>query len=517
MAELVGRKILGYEVLRLLGEGGMGAVYEAHNAELDKRVAIKVLHPHYAKNRQIAARFVQEAIAAARVRQQPDSPHAHENVVQVIGADQLEDGRHFIVLEFLYGKDLEAWLADPHRGPVPVDVGAAIALQVCAALNAAHRAGIVHRDLKPPNVFITSSPRLPQFVKLLDFGIAKLKSDLRATGVQTGAVVMGTCQYMAPEQAEAPMTVDHRADIFALGCVVYRMFGGRLAYPDEVPDGHGGVRHLDYGEILAAQRDGVAPPALTSLRPDLDPRWDVIIARCLSYDREGRYPNVRALALDIVAATPEGGEIFAAVWPDFAAAPEDLTVPNDGVVPARRGPVTPPPPSSPRLTSHAAAAGARTSTQTGTGTGAGAGAGRWLGMAAVAVVGLVVGVVVAMRVGGDEAQEGGRASSSARGDDHPTLDGGRSTDAGVATVAADAAVADAAVVNAAVAATNDAVDAGGRLDAGSRAGRRERDRGGRSRSDAAGSPPIDAGPGRVVPVDAGPPKKVNADDLLLGR
>lgn len=478
----------------------MGAVYEAHSAELDKRVAIKVLHPHYAKNRQIAARFVQEAIAAARVRQQPDSPHVHENVVQVIGADQLEDGRHFIVLEFLYGKDLEAWLADPHRGPVPVDVGAAIALQVCAALNAAHRAGIVHRDLKPPNVFITSSPRLPQFVKLLDFGIAKLKSDLRATGVQTGAVVMGTCQYMAPEQAEAPMTVDHRADIFALGCVLYRMFGGRLAYPDEVSDGFGGVRQLDYGEILAAQRAGVAPPALTTLRPDLDPRWDVIIARCLSYDREGRYPNVRALALDIVAATPEGGEIFAAVWPDFAAAPEDLTVPNDGVVPARRSPVTPPPPSSPRLTSHAAAAGARTST----GTGAGGGAGRWLGMAAMAVVGLVVGVVVAMRVGGGE-ERGGRASSATRGDD-----------AGVAPMTVvDAAVADAAAVNATAAATNEAaVDAGGRPDAGSRMGKRERDR---ARSGVAGDPPIDAGSSRATPVDAGPPKKVNADDLLLGR
>lgn len=502
MTTLVGRKILGYEVLRLLGEGGMGAVYEAHNAELDQRVAIKVLHPHYAKNQQIAARFVQEAIAAARVRQQPDSPRAHENVVQVIGADQLEDGRHFIVLEFLYGKDLEAWLADPHRGPVPVDVAAAIALQVCAALNAAHLAGIVHRDLKPPNVFITSSPRLPQFVKLLDFGIAKLKSDLRATGVQTGAVVMGTCQYMAPEQAETPMAVDHRADIFALGCVLYRMLGGRLAYPDEVPDGNGGMRQLDYGDILAAQRAGVLPPPLTSLRPDLDPRWDMIIARCLAYASDGRYPSVRALALDIAAATPEGGSVFAEVWPDFAATPEDMTVPNDGVMQPRRGPVTPPPPSSPRLTSHAAAAGARGATSPGAGR-------RWVGLGAalVALVVVVLVVVVSTR-GGADGEADDEEARPARGG---------AVDAGAAVLdAAGAAVVtspmpDAGVVDA-EAATAIVVDAGTARGTSSR----RRDRG---RTESKGSIEVQAPPDLQAPIDAGPPakKKVNADDLLLGR
>jgi eukaryotic-like serine/threonine-protein kinase len=349
---LIGKTLHGYVVRRVLGEGGMGVVYEGYRADLEKRAAIKVLNRDYASPEH-AARFVNEAIGTSRVKQ-PGFDYTHENVVNVehVGT---HEGQPFIVFEFLEGRDLERVIASHWRNdaavgtssdPIAVDYAASILLQICRVLDAAHPR-IVHRDLKPANVFITRRPGRDPFVKLLDFGIAKLRSDIRATGVATGVGgIMGTPLYMAPEQAARPLEVDHRADLFALGALMYELLTGRAAY----------AAYDGFAAIHAAKTEGALPPPVTHFRPDLDPRWNAIVCRLLSPDPASRYPNVRMLAQDIAAAMPGGAELFAAVWPDFHLSPDDATVPNDGtVLPSPR--LTPPPRSA--MTSHAAAAGAR--------------------------------------------------------------------------------------------------------------------------------------------------------------
>ena len=200
MTDLIGMTFPnGYRVERLLGQGGMGAVYEARHTVVAKlRVAIKVLLAEYTHHQVVSARFVQEAIAAGGID--------HPNIVKVHAISTLPDGRHYIELEFLEGRDLEAYV-DDRGGRIGEQDALTIFLQTCRGLNEAHLAGVVHRDLKPPNIFITSDPNNDILVKLLDFGIAKI----RTAGVQapnahlTGAEsVMGTPAYMAPEQALAP-------------------------------------------------------------------------------------------------------------------------------------------------------------------------------------------------------------------------------------------------------------------------------------------------------------------------
>ena len=326
----------------------------------------------------------------------------HENVVRVEHTGDLPDGRHFIMYEFLDGQDLEQCMADHWRDDAAplvvtwevfrIDVVAAIVLQLCRALNAAHP-GIVHRDIKPANIVLIVSPRQPRFplVKLLDFGIAKMRNDLRATGVLT-AGPMGTWLYMSPEQVEFPSTVDHRADIWAVGCMLYRLLTGQYPYPDQVDDGQGGKRAVSYVENHAKQKAGELPPMPSTLRRDLDPRWDAIIMRCLAYDRAARYPDVRALARDIAEVVEDGRGIMAEVWPDYAASDTDHTVPVDGPIPPRRG-HTPPPPVAPRsaaFTSNAAAAGARDATATSPRPS------RWLAAATAGVLVVVVAAVVVL-------------------------------------------------------------------------------------------------------------------------
>jgi len=205
-----------YRLTRLLGDGGMGSVYEAVHAVLGTRVAIKVLHPELARRTGLVERFLQEARVAAQIR----SPH----VVQVIDVDRTADGHAYIVMELLEGEPLSSVLDRQRK----LSVGAACdyTVQILEALEAAHALGVIHRDLKPENVFVTFVGG-KAVLKLIDFGIAKARrSDPQSKNLTVAGVVMGTAEYMAPEQARSADRVDARADIYAVGVMLYEMIAG---------------------------------------------------------------------------------------------------------------------------------------------------------------------------------------------------------------------------------------------------------------------------------------------------
>ena len=207
-----------YRLVRLLGDGGMGSVYEAKHEVLGTRVAIKVLHPELARRTSLVERFLQEARVSAQIRS------AH--VVQVMDVDRTVDGGHaYIVMELLEGEPLSQVLDRQRK--LPVTTSCEYTLQILEALESAHALGVIHRDLKPENVFVTFLGGKP-VLKLIDFGIAKLRSS--DPGVQrnltVAGVVMGTAEYMAPEQARSADKVDARADIYAVGVMLYEMLSG---------------------------------------------------------------------------------------------------------------------------------------------------------------------------------------------------------------------------------------------------------------------------------------------------
>jgi serine/threonine protein kinase len=205
-----------YRLVRLVGDGGMGSVYEGLHLVLGTRVAIKVLHPDLARRTGLVERFLQEARVAAQIR----SPH----VVQVTDVDRTPEGHAYIVMELLEGEPLSAVLDRQRRLPVPVACD--YTQQILSALEAAHALGVIHRDLKPENVFVTFQAGKP-VLKLIDFGIAKAKrTDPQAKGLTVAGVVMGTAEYMAPEQARSADKVDARADIYAVGVMLYEMLCG---------------------------------------------------------------------------------------------------------------------------------------------------------------------------------------------------------------------------------------------------------------------------------------------------
>ncbi len=213
-----------YRIGRMIGDGGMGAVYEARHEVLGSQVALKFLHAELAKRPGLASRFLQEAKVSASIQS------AH--VTRVTDVDQTPDGSPYLVMELLTGESLQQLL--DRRVTLPRDQAVDFALQILAGLEAAHALGVVHRDLKPDNVFITPSTGGP-VVKLLDFGIAKLReTNEYKKGLTRPGAVMGTPEYMAPEQFYSADRVDHRADIYSLGAMLYEMLcGKRPAYGDD--------------------------------------------------------------------------------------------------------------------------------------------------------------------------------------------------------------------------------------------------------------------------------------------
>jgi serine/threonine-protein kinase len=214
---LIGRVIDDrYEIVGVLGEGGMGTVYSARHRALERVFALKVLRRDLARDPDLGARFMREARATAMVK--------HPNIVAITDFGRLEGDVPYFVMEQLTGDTLARTIKA--GGPVPAALGVKIALQIAAALGAAHDAGIVHRDLKPDNVFLVGRPDRDVEVRVVDFGAAMILGASRNT--KTG-IVFGTPHYMSPEQASG-QPVDHRADIYALGVIMYEMFTGRVPF-----------------------------------------------------------------------------------------------------------------------------------------------------------------------------------------------------------------------------------------------------------------------------------------------
>ncbi|WP_438001909.1 protein kinase [Sorangium sp. So ce185] len=294
---LLGRTIDGrYEVQAVVGEGGMGTVYEVRHKSLGRLFALKVLRRDIAQDAELVARFIQEAKAAAAI--------GHPNIVAVsdFGAIEVEPGQPelpFFVMEFLTGTSLAALLRTERTLPAP-RVGE-IMLQCAAALGAAHAAGVIHRDLKPDNVYLVRNGD-QEFVKLLDFGVAKVAGGKRLTRI---GMVFGTPHYMSPEQAEGKR-IDARADIYALGVLMYECFAGRVPFEADT-----------YMGVLTKHMY-MSPEPLEQVMPDASAlgAFGPIVMRCLAKNPEERFSSMADLAAAIELAIEAPSRATAALLQD---------------------------------------------------------------------------------------------------------------------------------------------------------------------------------------------------------
>ena len=274
-ARLIGK----YEIVRPIGRGGFGLVYEARHLGLRARVAIKVLRSEGRQHPQTLERFRREAWASAQIA----SPH----VVRVTDVDLLEDGTPFIVMELLNGRDLEAELG-LRRLPVREAVG--YVLQAASAIHEAHTRGVVHRDLKPSNLFLAEQGG-PRLIKVLDFGLSKIASELSVT--KTSAQ-LGTPLYMSPEQLRSSKGVDGRADIWSLGIILYRMFALRTPFEAATA-----------ADVMVGIMSQPAPE-LSRMAPDVPPELAGIVMKTLRKNPLERYQSVAELAQALAPFGPPG-------------------------------------------------------------------------------------------------------------------------------------------------------------------------------------------------------------------
>jgi len=331
---LIGATLGGlYIVERLIGEGGMGRVYEATHAHLGKAYAVKVLAEGRANKPDAVERFLREAKSATRIE--------HDHIVKVLNFDKHDEHGVFIVMELLEGEDLAERL---ERGPLPVDRAVELATQTGDALEAAHDAGIVHRDLKPENIFITQK-KGRDFVKVLDFGISKIKSpdhtDVKLTATDQ---IVGTPLYISPELARGVSAVDHRTDIYALGVIVYEMITGTPPFT--------GQNHFQL--LYKHGNEAPDPPSQRSRRAKIPSHVEAAILRALEKQPADRFSSMkdfcealqrpskphrqRRIGLAVLAAVVAAFALF--LWP----ARESRTPNPEPVAHAPTPtPVTPPP------------------------------------------------------------------------------------------------------------------------------------------------------------------------------
>jgi tRNA A-37 threonylcarbamoyl transferase component Bud32/outer membrane biosynthesis protein TonB len=271
-----------YKVVGALGDGGMGTVYLGEHVTLRKKVAIKVLKQEFCHDRTNVERFLQEARAASMIR--------HENIVDIIDFGQVPGGSVFFVMELLEGSDVSDLLKKVKR--LPWLRTRNILLQVVRALRAAHENGIIHRDMKPGNVFLVARNAATDYVKVLDFGIAKV--DDQNTGLTRTGAVFGTAGYMAPEQACGD-PVDGRTDVYAVGCMMFEMLTGRTPFPG-----------TNFMRVLT-QHMNEPPPAPRDVCPDADCSDEVesIILKALAKKAENRFPDMAAFERAIAQANGE--------------------------------------------------------------------------------------------------------------------------------------------------------------------------------------------------------------------
>jgi serine/threonine protein kinase/tetratricopeptide (TPR) repeat protein len=281
--DLVGRVIENrYRVLRKIGEGGMGTIYAGEHIEIRKAVAIKILHPIYSKQQNLVERFRREARAASRI--------GHPNIIDVTDFGTTEDGCAYFVMEHLDGIDLADVLS--HERRIDPLRAVRIGMQICSALHAAHNAGVIHRDLKPENIYLVARDGEADFVKVLDFGIARSVSR-RSRRLTNPGMAMGTPEYMAPEQAMASAAgndgggVDRRSDIYSVGALLYEMISGSPP--------HQGVTYQD----ILAQRARALPESLRTNQPDLPEELDRLILRALEPDPAQRFQTMAQVQYEL--------------------------------------------------------------------------------------------------------------------------------------------------------------------------------------------------------------------------
>jgi len=293
---LIGRRIGNYEIKAQIGEGGMGMVYLGEHPLIGKRVAIKVLLEELVAKQDVVSRFFNEAKAVNDI--------GHQNIVDVVDFGKTTGERNeevvYFIMEFLDGESLSARI---RRAGLPFKDTLHIMQQCCSALAASHQKGIVHRDLKPENIFLIPRGADKNFVKILDFGIAKLTADGGTSSHKTRTgLVIGTPTYMSPEQCEGKGLIDHRSDVYSLGIVMYELLTGVVPFPGE-----------GFGEVLVAHltKEAVKP---TLVNPNLPPALESIVLHAIEKDRNRRFQNMQ----EFLAAV-ENPEAHAAQWSGLPA------------------------------------------------------------------------------------------------------------------------------------------------------------------------------------------------------
>jgi serine/threonine protein kinase len=272
--EIIGRTIGEYEVVRKLGIGGMGIVYEGRHPVIGKRVAIKVLLPSVSGEKEVVERFLSEARAVNEIR--------HRGIVDIFSFGQLPEGSHYFIMEYLEGEPFDRIVKN--RAPLPIGEALQWAEEMLDALESAHDAGIIHRDIKPSNLFLVNTGRGKPYVKLLDFGIAKLGAFTggESTPQTRASVIMGTPDYISPEQARG-RPISNRTDLYALGCVIFELLTGKRVFKSDNP----------LQTMWMHVED--PPPVPSSLRPDIPQALSEMVLWALQKNPEDRPPSAAVM------------------------------------------------------------------------------------------------------------------------------------------------------------------------------------------------------------------------------
>lgn len=274
-----------YRVEQVIGTGGMGVVLAAVHIELEERVALKLLRVEFHGDKEVVGRFAREAKAAVRIKSE------YSAAVYDVGVDPVRGP--FMVMEYLDGQDLAETVTK--NGPLPVRRAVEYVMQACEALSVAHAIGITHRDVKPENLFVTKRGDGREVVKVLDFGISKFALTGSTFGTHSPVTtqgLMGSPVYMSPEQIRSTADVDHRADIWSLGAVLYEILTGRCAFDGE-----------SITEVCAKVLEA-APEAIAQHRPDVTPALAAVIERCLQKNVKDRFQNTAELAIALLPFAP---------------------------------------------------------------------------------------------------------------------------------------------------------------------------------------------------------------------